>query len=503
MYKLSYLITFRQFGEGRLQNLLYVLQHLSANDSIQVVLVEQDEQRHLPEIDLINQCDYVFVRNHSSFNKSWGLNVAAQYAKSDRLLMADADMVIPHGTILKIIDEFNHGSDAINPYLELVDLSQAHTTAVLAGNKSFQETHYEMDVNRETIGHNLPFCGGIFAISAQLFAGIGGMDERFSGWGGEDNAVTLKVQRSAKKMVTLESEIAYHLWHQKSHMDSNNSKDYVRNLALLSMYYEHYNNLVPEIAKADEVRNGDQNKYVLQQACPIDDKVFSNSKLEPLISCVCVTRDRVGLLKESIDCFFKQSYSSKELVVVCEENDSATVDYLLNLDNSQISPIVVAAEPKKSLGELRNISIAEAKGEYVCQWDDDDWYHPRRLEIQLQIAQKQDKAATVLPRWLVYVPASREAYCSNARLWEGSLLCKKSIFNEIQYPSMARGEDSDVIKQLFIRDELAVEDYPDLYVYYYRGSNTWNEEHFKNILDSSTKLEADDLVRLENMLGLH
>ena len=503
MYKLSYLITFRQSGEGRLQNLLYVLRHLSADNSIQIVLVEQDEQRRLPEIDLINQCDYVFVRNHYSFNKSWGLNIAAQYAKSDHLLIADADMVIPHGTILKIIDEFNHGSDAINPYLELVDLSQAHTIAVLSGNKSLQETHYQMDVNRESIGHNLPFCGGIFAISAKLFTGIGGMDERFSGWGGEDNAVTLKVQWYAKKMVTLESETAYHLWHQKSHMDSNDSKGYVRNLALLSMYYEHSNSLMPEIAKADEFRNGDQDKYVLKHGFQVDDETLSDNNVEPLISCVCVTRNRVGLLKESIDYFFKQSYLNKELLIVCEEDDSATVDYLLRLNNSQIRPVVLPAKPKRSLGELRNISIAEAKGEYICQWDDDDWYHPRRLEIQLQISQKHNKAATVLPRWLLYIPANREAYCSNARLWEGSLLCKKSLFNDIQYPNMARGEDSEVIRQLFIRDELAIEDHPDLYVYHSRGSNTWNEEHFQTILKSSTKLEPDDLVKLENMLGLH
>ena len=503
MYKFSYLITFRQAGERRLQNLLYVLRHLSAVDSIQVILVEQDRQRRLPEIDLVDQCDYIFVYNDSSFNKSWGLNIAAQRAKTDLLVMADADMVIAHDVMQKIVDEFRNGSDAINPYLELIDLSQEYSIDVLSDDRKPEAIPPETSLDRGTMGHNLPFCGGIFAISAELFQAIGGMDERFSGWGGEDNAVTLRVQWFAKKMITLESETAYHLWHEKAHLKSLNNKDYIRNIALLSLYYEHFNSLMPELAKADRDSNANLTKHTAQNRFTSSDTPSLQAKMQPLISCICVTRGRVDLLSESIEYFFHQSYPNKELVIVCEDDDIATVDYLKNIDNPKIRSVIQTVEPKKSLGELRNISIAEAMGEYVCQWDDDDWYHPRRLEIQLQIVQKHDKAATVLPRWLVYVPAKGEAYCSNSRLWEGSLLCKKTLFNDIQYPSVTRGEDSYVIKQLFINDELAVEDHPDLYVYHFRGSNTWDDEHFKAIIDRSMKLEKGNLHKLEKMLGLH
>ena len=35
-----------------------------------------------------------------------------------------------------------------------------------------------------------------------------------------------------------------------------------------------------------------------------------------------------------------------------------------------------------TLGELRNFSVQLARYPLVCQWDDDDLYHPRRLETQ-------------------------------------------------------------------------------------------------------------------------
>lgn len=155
---------------------------------------------------------------------------------------------------------------------------------------------------------------------------------------------------------------------------------------------------------------------------------------------------------------------------------------LFKCPDSDARVSIVASSPKLTLGALRNRAIDAANGEYVCQWDDDDWYHTRRIELQLQSAIRQNKAASILPRWLIYSHPEQKAYCSNIRLWEGSLLCKQSVLQTGPgYPSQEKGEDSVVIAWLYIQDQLAIEDRPDLYIYRHNDGNTWNQQHFQNI----------------------
>ncbi len=101
-----------------------------------------------------------------------------------------------------------------------------------------------------------------------------------------------------------------------------------------------------------------------------------NIQKQPLISCLCVTHHKSQLLKRAIACFNSQTYDSKQLVIVYEETDLLTCAYIQS--HTFASNIKLVAIPggqsKLMLGELRNRSIKEAEGEYVCQWDDDDWY---------------------------------------------------------------------------------------------------------------------------------
>src|SRR5258705_7030930 len=95
----------------------------------------------------------------------------------------------------------------------------------------------------------------------------------------------------------------------------------------------------------------------------------------PLVSCLCITKNDLGQLRRSVRCFSAQSYANKELVIVHEGLRPEVTDWLGRLKNANFRIVPVSTRPKKSLGELRNISIAHATGEYFCQWDDDDWYH--------------------------------------------------------------------------------------------------------------------------------
>jgi hypothetical protein len=98
-----------------------------------------------------------------------------------------------------------------------------------------------------------------------------------------------------------------------------------------------------------------------------------------------------------------------------------------------------------------------------------------------------------LSRWLIYDVLDEQVYCSNVRLWEGSLVCRKDVLpRKNAYSVNEKGEDSGLVAWLFEQDQLAVADYPELYVYHFNGANTWDANHFKKILEVSQKLELKD-----------
>lgn len=208
-----------------------------------------------------------------------------------------------------------------------------------------------------------------------------------------------------------------------------------------------------------------------------------------MISCICVTRNRPLQLERVINCFRSQTYIKKELVIVCENDDKGTIDYLNNVNDKNILKIVINIEPKKTLGELRNIGIKKCNGTFFCQWDDDDWYHYQRLEKQMKILEKNNKKACVLSQWIIYDIQEQNCYISSRRAWEGSLLCNKKYFIEkIKYDNLEKGEDTPAINKLLKHNELTIIDnVPYLYIYQYHGNNTWNRKHFESLIKHSTK----------------
>ena len=489
MVNFSYLITFRVDGNMRKRNLTYLLNSLGEISSLEIIIVEQDYEPHLSKISLPKNCKHIFVKNGALFNKSWGLNIAARNAQSELLIVSDADLLISKQTLSSIGEAFERGADAINPYKRLVDLTQEETVALLNGS-DFNIKQDEATLNRKTINETPPFCGGLFAIKATLFRQVGGMDERFEGWGGEDNAMSVRVAHFAKNSVELDDEPAYHLWHERAIWLKESKKLWMRNMALLSYYYESYRFTAESIAKSDTMTNGALDKYAHKKT-----NIVSSNKSE-LISCLCVTRNRVDLLKRAISCYEAQTYSNRELVIVCEDDDLLTVAFLKTIKDRNIRSLIIPSNPKLSLGKLRNKSIEQANGEYICQWDDDDWYHEKRIEVQFRLICEHKKTASILPRWLIYTTNNNKAYCSNSRLWEGSIMCKKTFFDRCQYSDAKSGEDTPVVRQLFIEDELALADNPDLYVYFHTGANTWDDQHFKHILNRSHELTSEDTVKL-------
>lgn len=212
----------------------------------------------------------------------------------------------------------------------------------------------------------------------------------------------------------------------------------------------------------------------------------------PLISCLCVTRSKPIYLKLAIDCFRHQTHANKELIIVFEDDDPATRKVLGQLTDKNIKIVEVPSYPKYSLGDLRNISVREAKGEFFCQWDDDDWYHSRRLEVQVNAILLNHKDASVLPYWLMYDITNNQSFMSFANPWPGTIMCRKSIFREnCIYENLKKREDSAFMMQLIKENCIVPVIMPSLYVYNYHANNTWDANHFARLFSMGQRLSDD------------
>ena len=220
---------------------------------------------------------------------------------------------------------------------------------------------------------------------------------------------------------------------------------------------------------------------------------------EPLISCVCLTENRVPLLKRAIKCFENQTYNRKELVIVHKQNDFATIELLQSLRHLKIKSVSVDPKRKMSLGELRNLSIQNSSGDFFCQWDDDDWYHNKRLETQILTS---NKAASALLNLVIYDSKKKQAFLSFNRLWENSILCKKNIVTKnFRYANLNKSEDTEFVQNLLANNQVFAIESPPMYIYIFHGANTWNHKHFKMLCSLSIPLNKNASASVESIVN--
>lgn len=171
-------------GVGRLPHLLATLQSIAAQQDVAVecIVVEQDTHAqlapHLPGwVRLVHTPP---LTETMPYCRSWTFNVAARYARAGVLVLHDNDMLVPADYAAQILRRVRQGYDVVNLKRFIFYLTQAHTDAVFAGRAGL------LDAPAEAIVQNLEG-GGSVAITGRCFDDIGGMDESFVGWGGEDN----------------------------------------------------------------------------------------------------------------------------------------------------------------------------------------------------------------------------------------------------------------------------------------------------------------------------
>lgn len=214
----------RSANKDRTRNLLQVIKHIKSNIDIPIFVLEQDKE---PDYDLVQQLlgkhiMYQFLYNPGLFNRSWGYNCAAKLVRCNKLILADNDVIIDIENLkigLNLLSNF----DIIKPFKKLYDLTDEETT------------HYFNDgVLPSSFGKpraNLT-AGTLLMITRAAFLKVGGYDERFEGWGGEDDEMTIHLWNFINnKDLTyyMFGDKLIHLYHSRTDYDTFNQPNYKNN----------------------------------------------------------------------------------------------------------------------------------------------------------------------------------------------------------------------------------------------------------------------------------
>jgi len=213
------IMPFKNVNNYRLKNLKFLLKYYIKND-FNIILVEQDTNTELNEIE--NDIKHVYFKNdveHFSLSKCFNYGVI--HSNADYLILLDADIYIEQ-TVLNDIKKIKNENRLVILY----------DTNVIMLNENITNDLITKHVLYYNVSSVIPFLtvGGARFISRVSYYKIGGNDENFIGWGGEDNAFYIK----SKKLlgITRTNNKIYHMYHPKNTpvVNKKDKKEYLRKI---------------------------------------------------------------------------------------------------------------------------------------------------------------------------------------------------------------------------------------------------------------------------------
>lgn len=207
------------------------------------------------------------------------------------------------------------------------------------------------------------------------------------------------------------------------------------------------------------------------------------------------------MLERAIGCFAGQTYTHRELLIFSEYDDEETRATVEQYRHLPLRHIVFPQGSAMNLGQKRNFAIEYADGQYICNWDDDDWYHRRRIEAQVQSLVTSHKPVSLLSAVLVYNAPVYLGYASSIRLWEQTVLFRREMYaHGHRYDELPRSEDRGFVQRMISHNLVYPLFCPQLYVYNFHGHNTWGQDHFNFLMKRSQPLTSDASLLMKHVM---
>lgn len=196
-------------GLARVPHLMATLSTIAAQVDVafECIVVEQSNE---PEIETLLPSWVRYVHTplpyeDMPYSRSWTFNVGAEMARGSLLIFQDNDMLVPQRYAAEIAAHYKVGYEVINIKRFIFYLDKEHSEKILTSRDVVA------DAPPEAVVQNLE-AGGSFGMARDAFFEIGGFDESFVGWGGEDNEFWERAQ--TRSIWPFGYVPIVHLWHE-------------------------------------------------------------------------------------------------------------------------------------------------------------------------------------------------------------------------------------------------------------------------------------------------
>ncbi len=219
----------RSADQCRLRNMLACLSAF-ADQSLprpeyRLVVVELDsEPRHAELIRQRADC-YVFLPCTGHFNKAWGVNAGVVQAGSDSeiLCICDGDILVDRDFLERNLSKFSaRGHQAHWPFCDPLCMDPVSTDAAITRRCLMGEPEIPLDIISGVRLRQPP--GACIWVRTDAFHRIGGMDERFEGWGGEDLDFAFRL--NVVGPVDRFDDLLLHMFHQRPQITQDGRRFY-------------------------------------------------------------------------------------------------------------------------------------------------------------------------------------------------------------------------------------------------------------------------------------
>jgi teichuronic acid biosynthesis glycosyltransferase TuaG len=147
-----------------------------------------------------------------------------------------------------------------------------------------------------------------------------------------------------------------------------------------------------------------------------------------LVSVIMPAYNAATTIRRSIDSVLAQTRRDLELIIVDDGSTDSTQALVEEYARADTRVRLHRQVTNAGVAAARNAGIERAQGEYVAFLDSDDWWHPRKLELQIEQMQASD---------------ARVSYCAYQRIDEDGRL-----LSSIQPPSVLT--HADMLRSNFI-----------------------------------------------------
>jgi predicted glycosyltransferase involved in capsule biosynthesis len=242
MSQLTFVTHLRFDHEYRIKNFQNILNYYSSNIPNSKFVVVEDDVEHNKNFDKITWpkgTTYLFFKNEGLYHRTKALNIGIKYANTPFVVSLDTDCLVPKKSLIKCIEALSNGATIAWPYNGyVIDISYEMYEQFTQNGQQLEFFYSNLPVitdlqlGQSTNAGCTVRCtnnpsqlgvGGIVMFHKNKFIELGGYNEKFIAWGGEDNELDQRILTLQHKKFRDESSdaILFHLPHPNAIRHNN------------------------------------------------------------------------------------------------------------------------------------------------------------------------------------------------------------------------------------------------------------------------------------------